>query len=98
MPVHHVGCHVETVLTKLENLKRWFNAKVQAGSTQPKSTSVHFGSMSPCRVHASEMDGDSTMPSPDCGINTQWVSPTSMQTNDSLDDYHHQILREDGYL
>jgi hypothetical protein len=86
------------ILTKLENLERWFNAKVQARSTQPKSASVHFGSMSTCRVHASETDGDSIMPSPDRSINTWWVPPISMQTNNSPDDYQHQILREDGYL
>jgi hypothetical protein len=98
MSVHHVSCHVEMVLNELENLKRWFNGKVQAGSTQPKSAFVYFGSMSPCRAHASETDGDSMMTSPDRGIDKRWVPPTSMPPGDSSDDYHHQILREDGYL
>ncbi len=79
VPVHHIGRHVETVLTKLENLECWFHAKVQASSTQPNSASVHFRSMSPCRAHASEMDSDSTMPSPDRGIDTQWVPPLLCQ-------------------
>jgi hypothetical protein len=98
VPVYHVGRHVETVLTKLEHLERWSDAEVHAGSTQPKSASVHFSSMPPCRAHASERDGDSTMASPNHGINTRWIPPTSMQTNESPDDYHHQILREEGYL
>jgi hypothetical protein len=96
--VHHVGHNVETVLTELENLECWFDAKVQAGSTQLKSASVHSGSMSPYRVHASETNSDSTIPSPNHGINSRWVPPTSMPTNNSPDDYHHQILGEDGYL
>jgi hypothetical protein len=98
VPVHHVGCHVETVLTELEILERWFGAKVQAGSTQPKSASVHFGSMSPCRVHARKTDSVSTMTSLEHVIDTRWIFPTSMPPNDSSDDYHQQILREDGYL
>jgi hypothetical protein len=32
VPVHSVGPHEKTVLKELENLERWFNAKVQAGS------------------------------------------------------------------
>ncbi len=98
VPVHHIHRHVETVLTELENLERWFDAKVQAGSTQLKSTPVHFGSMFPCRAHASKTDCDSTMTSTDRGIYTRWVPPTSMPPNDSSDDYHHQILQEDGYF
>ncbi len=98
MPVHNVGPHKESVLKELHNLERWMEAKVLDGSSSMQNTAVHFGSKSPGGAYTPDMGGISTATSPNSNDDASWVPPTSVPPDDYSDDYHQQILREDGYL
>ena len=97
VPIHHLGPHEKSVLEELSNLERWIDAKVIAPYSSAQSPSVHFGSKSAVRAYTPDLASVSTDATP-TSIATCWVPPSSMPPDDSTDDYHHQILREDGYL
>jgi hypothetical protein len=86
------------VIHKIEHLKRYYKAKVQANSSdgQINNSAVHCGSNS--MAHAAIIDSNSvTSVEPPIGdLNHRWVPPSSVHEDD--DDYHGSVLREDGYL
>jgi hypothetical protein len=98
VPVHHFGPHKESILKELKSLERWVDAMMLAGNSSSKNTAVHFGSKSPGRVYIPNITSNSVATSPNSQINTRWVPPTSMPPDNYSDDYHQQILWEDGYL
>jgi hypothetical protein len=98
VPIHHVGPHKMSILKELENLERWINAKVIAGYSSVQNLAMHFGSKSPGQAYNPDLDSVSTANSPISTIDTCWVPPRSLPPDDSGNDYHQQILWEDGYL
>ncbi len=97
-PAHHLGPHKTSVLKELPNLEHWYTSKVMAGSSSGKNSAVYFGSKLQKRVYIPDSDSIITVKSPNSILNDRWVPPCSMPPDDSSDDYHQQILREDGYL
>jgi hypothetical protein len=97
-PAHHLGPHETSILKELFNLEHWYNAKVMAGSSSGQNFAVYFGSKSRKRAYIPDLDSIITVKSPNSILNDRWVPPSSMPPEDSSDDYHQQILREDGYL
>jgi hypothetical protein len=97
-PAHHLGRTETLLLQELNNLEHWYNAKVMAASSSAQNSAVYFGSKSRKRACISDSDSITTAKSPNSILEDRWVPPSSMPPDDSSDDYHQQILREDGYL
>ena len=97
-PAHHLGRTKTLVLKKLHNLEHWYNAKVMAASSSAQNLAVYFGSKLRKRVCISNLNSITTAKSPNSILVNCWVPPSSMPPDDSSDDYHQQVLREDGYL
>jgi hypothetical protein len=97
-PAHHLGPHKTSVLKELLNLEHWYNAKVMADSPSVQHSAVYFGSKSRKRAYIPNSDSIITVKSPNSILDNRWVPPSSMPPDDSSDDYHQQILREDGCL
>jgi hypothetical protein len=97
-PAHHLGPHKTSVLKELLNLKHWYNAKVMAKSSSVQNLAVYFGSKLRKRAYIPDSDSIITVKSPNSILDNRQVPPNSMPPDDSSDDYHQQILREDGYL
>ena len=97
-PTHHLGPYETSVLKELRNLKHWYNAKVMAGSSSVQNLAVYFGSKLQKRVYIPDSDSIITAKSPNSILDDCWVPPSSMPPDDSSNDYHQQVLREDGYL
>ena len=97
VPIHHLGPHKKSVLEELTNLERWINAKVMASYSSAQSPSVHFGSKPAERAYTPDLASVITDATP-ARVNTRWVPPSFMPPHDLIDDLHHTILREDGYL
>jgi hypothetical protein len=97
-PAHHLGPHETSVLKELRNLEHWYNAKVMAESSSVQNSAVYFGSKSRKRAYIPNSDSIITVKSPNSILNNRWIPPSSMPPDDSSDDYHQQILKEDGYL
>jgi hypothetical protein len=97
-PAHHLGPHKTLVLKELHNLKHWYNAKVMAGSSIVQNLAVYFGSKLQKRAYIPNTDSIITAKSPNSILDNCWVPPSSMPPNDSSNDYHQQVFREDGYL
>ncbi len=81
----------------MENLERYYDAKVQAGGSKitTQSQAVHFGFKSMVRAAISDLDSVGTAAHLSGGIGTRWV-PSSVHEDD--DDYHSSVLGEDSYL
>jgi hypothetical protein len=97
-PAHHLGQHETSVLKELLNLEHWYNAKVMAESSSVQNSAVCFGSKSRKRSYIPNSDSIITVKSPNSILDDRWVPPNSMPPDDSSDDCHQQILREDGFL
>jgi hypothetical protein len=98
VPAHHLSPHKTSVPKELLNLEHWYNAKVMAGLSSGQNLAVYFGSKLRKRVYIPDLDSIITVKSPNSILNDPWVPPSSMPPDDSFDDYHQQILGEDGYL
>ncbi len=98
VPAHHLGTHETSILKELLNLEHWYNAKVMARSSSGQNLAVYFGSKSRKRAYIPDSDSIISVKSPNSILDDRWVPPSSMPPDDSSDDYHQQILREDGYL
>jgi hypothetical protein len=98
VPAHHLGPHETSVLKELLNLEHWYNAKVMAESSSVQNLAVYFGSKSRKWAYIPNSDSIITVKSLNSILDDRWVPPSSMPPDDSSDDYHQQILREDGYL
>ncbi len=97
VPVHHARPHLSETIREIENTERYYNAKVQAqGSRTIQKSAVHFGSKSAARDAVSDMDSVATAPTPKTDMSSCWVPPSSV--HEEPDNYHSQVLREDGYL
>jgi len=97
-PAHHLGRTETLLLQELNNLEHWYNAKVMAASSSAQNSAVYFGSKSRKQACIPDSDSITTAKSPNSILDDRWVPPNSMPPDDSSDDYHQQILREDGYL
>jgi hypothetical protein len=97
-PAHHLGPHETSILKELLNLKHWYNAKVMAGSSSGQNLAVYFGSKSWKWAYIPDSDSIITVKSPNSILDNRWVLTSSMPPDNSSDDYHQQVLREDGYL
>jgi hypothetical protein len=97
-PAHHLS-HTETLLLQeLNNLEHWYNAKVMAASSSVQNLAVYFGSKSRKRACITDSDSITIAKTPNSILIDRWVPPSSMPPDNSSDDYHRQVLREDGYL
>ena len=97
VPVHHARPHLLATIREIENLERYYDAKVLAlGSSNNKNGMVHFGPVSAARDAVSDTDSVSTTPQSHTAFSARWVPPHSALG--SYDEYHDQVLREDGYL
>jgi hypothetical protein len=97
-PAHHL-CPTKTlILQELNNLEHWYNAKVMAASSSEQILAIYFGSNSRKRACISDSESIITAKSPNSIFVDCWVPPSSMTPDNSTDDYHQQVLREDGYL
>jgi hypothetical protein len=97
-PIHHTST-VRQLINEIENIERYYNAKVTAGSSaSPISSnfqSVHFGTSSPARAAVSDLDSLETTDFPAAGsILKRWVPPSGLPGVE--DDYPSSVLREDG--
>jgi hypothetical protein len=97
-PAHHLGPHETSVLKELLNLEHWYNAKVMAESFSVQNSAVYFGFKLQKRAYIPDSDSIITAKSPNSILDNCWVPPSSMPPDDSSDDFHQQILREDGHL
>ncbi len=86
------------VIRKMENLKHYHDAKVQAGSlkTMPQTQAVHFGSKLMARAAVSDSDDISTATHPLGGFGLRWILPLSVHEDD--DDHPSSVLGKDNYL
>jgi hypothetical protein len=98
VPAHHLSPHKTSVLKELLNLEHWYNAKVMVESSSVQNLAVYFGSKLRKWVYIPNSDSIITVKSPNSILDDCWVPPSSMPPDNSSDDYHQQILREDGYL
>ena len=98
------------VVKKIDNLERYYEAKVQAGGSKviPKTLEVHFGSKSTYPPKICGRGGDDTTSSLDDGallfsdtpmagdnLSSRWVPPTSVNEDD---DYNSSALKKGGQL
>ncbi len=86
------------VVREIENLERYYNAKVQAGGSRSSNiqSAVHFCTKSAARpaiIESCSVDSASYHSS---GIGTKWVPPSSVHIDDN--DYHSSVLGKDSYL
>ena len=86
------------VVREIENLERYYDAKVQAGSSNvtTKNLAVHFGTKSAARIAVSDSGSVDSVKYSSGGIGTRWVPPSSVYEDDN--DYQSSVLGEDSYL
>jgi hypothetical protein len=96
-PVNHACSHLSETIQEIENLEHFYNVKMQAQSSRTNQNSaVHFGSESAAHDAVSDVDSVATAPTPKMDMSSCWVPPSSVHKE--TDDYHFQVLEEDGYL
>jgi hypothetical protein len=97
VPVHHACTYLLEMIREIEHLERYYDAKVLGqGSRIHQNGAVHFNSLSAARNAVSDIDSVKTASIPNMALSTRWVPPNS--ANEAIDNYHNQVLREDGYL
>ncbi len=97
VPVHPACPHLSETIQEIKNLERYYDAKVQAqGSRMIQNSAVLFGSTSTACDAVSDMDSVATAPTSKMDMSFRWVPPSPVHKE--TDDYHSQVLREDGYL
>ncbi len=77
---------------------RFTKLKISQGQSSwlGQKGAVHFNLASTMRDAISDAESYNTVSVPNTGMSTRWVPPSSV--NKETDDYHSQVLREDGYL
>jgi hypothetical protein len=97
VPVHHAHTYFQQTIRKIENLERYYDTKVQGqGLRAHEKSAVRFKSTSAGRNAISDVKSVNTASTPRTDMSTRWVPPRSVI--DETDDYHSQVLGEDGYL
>ncbi len=97
VPVHHAHGYLQQTIREIENLEQYYDAKVRGqGSRASENYAVRFGSTSAARDAVSDVESVNTVSTPKMDMSTVWVPPSSV--NKETDDYHYQVLGEDGYL
>jgi hypothetical protein len=86
------------VVCEIENLERYYYAKVQAGGSRSSDNHsvVHFGTRSAARPAVIDSGSMDSALYHSGGIGTRWVPPSSMHVDDN--DYHSSVLAKDSYL
>jgi hypothetical protein len=88
------------IIAEITNLERYYEARVQAGSSDGHNgkPAVHFGTKSP--AHAAFIDSDSVNSAvrPSEGMAHRWVPPSSVHVDDTSVDEFSSVLREDREL
>jgi hypothetical protein len=86
-----------TIIQQIIHLERYYEAKVQAGSSCMHSgePTVHFGTKSAALAALLDSKKVRSTVRPGEGMAHRWVPPVSVHEDD--DDYH-SVLREDGSL
>jgi hypothetical protein len=96
-PVHHASPYLLQTICDIENLERYYDAKVLGqGSQAPKRGAVHFGLAPAAHDAVSDTDSTGTQPHSHTAFSSRWVPPPSAY--EDYDGYHTQVLREDMYL
>jgi hypothetical protein len=97
VPVHHARTYLLETIQEIEHLEQYYDAKVLGqGSMIHQKGAVHFDSLSAARNAVSDIDSIETALIPNMALSTRWVLPNSV--NEATDNYHNQVMREDGYL
>jgi hypothetical protein len=97
VPVHHVHGYFQQTIREIENLEHYYDTKVQGqGSRAREKYAVCFESTSAGRDAVSDVESVNTVSTPKTDMSTRWVPPSSV--TEETDDYHSQVLGEDGYL
>ncbi len=97
VPVHHAHGSFQQTIHKIENLKQYYDSKVQGqGSRAPEKYVVRFELTSAGRDALSDVKSVNTASTPKTDMSTRWVPPSSV--TEEIDDYHSQVLGEDRYL
>jgi hypothetical protein len=86
------------VVREIENLERYYDAKVQAGGSRmtTQTPAVHFGTKSAACAAVSDSGSVDSAMYPSGGIGARWVPPSSVYEYEN--DYPSSILGEDSYL
>ena len=86
------------IIEELTNLERYYEAKVQAGSSVGNigKLAVHFGTKSAATAAIIDSDSVNSAVRPREGMTHRWVPPASVHEDD-VDDFF-SVLREDGAL
>ena len=86
-----------TIIEQIVYLKRYYEAKVQVGSSSmcPGEPAVHFGTKSAARAALIDSDSVHSTLRPSEGMTHRWVPPASVHEDN--DDYN-SVLWEDGSL
>jgi hypothetical protein len=97
VPVHHAHGYLQQTIREIENLEQYYDAKVRGqGSRASENYAVRFGSTSAACDAISDVESVNTASTPKTDMSTRWVPPSSV--NEETDDYHYQVLGEDGNL
>ncbi len=90
-PIHHATSYVQ-LITEINNLERYYEAKVVAGSLSVDKTSqsVHFGTKSTARAAGIDAVSIETEHSPDASLQAPWVPPSHVYEDE--DDYPSSAL------
>ncbi len=84
-------------IREIENIEQYYDTKVQGqGSRAHEKSAVRFESTSAGRDAVSDVESVNTATTPKTDMSTHWVPPSSVI--EETDDYHSQVLGEDGYL
>jgi hypothetical protein len=86
------------IIREIENLERYCDAKVQAGSSSSSTIhlAVHFGTKSAARPAVIDSCSVESASYHSSGIGHRWVPPSAVHVEDS--DYHSSVLGKDSYL
>ena len=96
-PVNHVHAYLHETICEIENLGQYYDAKVQGqGSRTRQNYAVRFNSTSAAGDAVSNVESVNTVSTPNTDMSNRRVPPPSV--NKETDNYHSQVLGEDGYL
>jgi hypothetical protein len=86
------------VVHEIENLERYYDAKVQAGSSRSSNiqSTIHFGTKSAARPAIIDLCSVDSASYHSSGIGAKWVPPSSVHIDDN--DYHSSVRGKDSYL
>jgi hypothetical protein len=97
VPVHHAHGFLQQMICEIENLEQYYNSKVLGqGSRAREKYAVRFKLTSAGRDASSDVKSVNTASTPKTDMSTRWVPPSSVTKE--TDNYHSQVLREDGFL